>query len=428
MTETSNAVAGCSLMDPHTQSSPFDFYQLLHRERPVYRMPETGIYVVTRYEDVRRVVLDPQTFSNTFGESFFEMQGKEGADLYRSILREKGWDQAVTLQRADPPDHTRHRRWVEHAFSPKRVRAMVPMIDAIVNELIDAFGARGECEFMRDFALPLPATVVASLVGIPKEELPRFKRWSDALLAPVMRIMTREEIIETANLEVELQHHLARMFEERRENPGDDLISALVTARDENGEPVPMDVYQNIMHQFVSGGFETLTGGISHAMWLLVRYPDQQARLRARPELLQNFIDEALRLESPTQGLLRRATCDVEVGGTRIPKGSMITARFGAANHDAAKFPCPQQFDIERINANAHLAFGAGVHFCVGRQLARQELRSAFGALMTRLQDFELARPLPDPPHVPSILLHSLKELPIRFRRRLVDVERCADD
>ncbi len=411
-------VSDYSLMDPHTQSSPFAFYQLLHEECPVYLMPETGMYIVTRYDDVRAVVLDHDSFSNTFGESFFELQGAEGAALYRSILQEKGWDHALTLQRADPPHHTRHRRIVERVFSPKRVKALAPMIDRICHDLIDGFIADGECDFMQAFALPLPAAVVAHEVGIPTSELPRFKKWSDALLKPVMHIMPPDEIVETAHMEIELQHHLARMFAERAANPGDDLISVLATARDDDGVPLPMDEFQNIMHQFVSGGFETLTGGISHAMWLLLRYPDQMARLRAEPDLMQNFLDEALRLESPTQGLLRRTTRDVEIGGTLIPKGAMVAARFGAANHDAAHFACPHAFDIGRANANTHLAFGAGVHFCVGRQLARQEMRSAFTALLDRLDHIELTRPLPDPPHLPSILLHSLKELPIRFTAR----------
>lgn len=411
-----------SLMDPKVQSNPYPFYNLLHEHAPVYRMPETGMYIVTRYDDLRKVLLDHESFSNTFGESFFELQGEAGAALYRSILQEKGWDHALTLQRTDPPGHTPHRRLVERVFSRKRIKGLVPLIERTCHELIDSFIDRGECEFISEFAAPLPQVIVAHEIGIEADEIPRFKLWADALLKPVMYVMSEEEIIETANLEVELQHHLVKMFDERRNNPGDDLISILATALDDDGKPLEIDVMQNIMHQLISGGFETLTSGITHALWLLLRNPDQMLLLRQQPDLLQNFIDEALRLESPTQSLLRRATRDVEIGGTLIPKGSMVGTRYGAANHDAAKFPCPHVFDITRSNANMHLAFGAGVHFCVGRELARQELRGAFTALLSRLDNIELARALPNPPHIFSILLHTLKELPIRFRPR-VDAE-----
>ena len=160
--------------------------------------------------------------------------------------------------------------------------------------------------------------------------------------------------------------------------------------------------YRSIFENAIEGIYQTSADGVY---------------LRANPALTRNFVEEALRYESPVQGLLRRATRDVEIGGTLIPKDAMVIVRYGAANLDAAKFECPHAFDIERRNAGAHLAFGNGTHFCVGRLLAKQEMLTGFTILLERLADIELARPLPDPPHLPSLLLHGLKELPIRFRK-----------
>jgi cytochrome P450 len=229
-------------------------------------------------------------------------------------------------------------------------------------------------------------------------------------------VQTDEQLGAAAARVVEMQQFLQRRFEERRESPQEDLISALVHAEVEDGVPLSDHELQAIMRQLVTGGFDTVTNSLSNGLWLLLRHPDQLAKLRERPELVGAFVEEALRFETPVQGLLRRTTRDVVVAGTTIPKGAVVIPRYGAANRDAGKFPCPHQFDIERRNASAHLAFGMGIHFCVGRPLARAELLIAFGKLIERLQDLALAAPLPDPPHSPSLMFHPLKELRISFR------------
>jgi len=404
-----------SLMDPLVQSDPYDFYASLHAGAPVFRMPETGYYIVSRYQDVLQVLMDPARFSSTFSQSFFALQGEDGAALYEDILRREGWSHAVTLQRADPPLHRKYRSLVDRLFTPRYVREMVPHIDALCHMLIDRFVDRGECDFLAEFALPLPGMIIARELGLDPDEISTFRRWADALLAPVTRVLDREELVATARTEVEMQHFLADLFETRRQEPRNDLVSILVNTPDENGELLTMEESQNIMHQLISGGFESTTSAISHAMWLLIRHPDQMRRLREEPALLGNFVDEALRHESPTQGLLRRATEEVEIAGTRIPKDAILIVRYGAANRDAERFPCPHQFDITRKNARTHLALGAGVHACVGRVLAVQEVKSAFTAILARMDNIELAAPMPVPTHVDSLLLRSLREMRIRF-------------
>ena len=404
-----------SLLDPRVQSDPKDFYAQLHETCPVYRMPETGMYMITRFDDLRAVLRDPETFSNDTTAAIGINAGH--FHIHHRMLSERGWPHIQTLQRTDPPLHGRYRRLLDQVFNIQQVNALIPHIEEVTNTLIDRFIDRGECEFVSEFAFPLPGIIIAEQLGLDRENIATFKKWADAILAPAMNPLTESEMIEAAELELEMQHFLAEAFEDRRKSPRDDMISALVNARSEGEEPLTVRELQNLMHQLISGGYDTVISGLGNSLWLLLRFPDQMAKLRANPALTRNFVEEALRYESPVQGLLRRATRDVEIGGTLIPKDAMVIVRYGAANLDAAKFECPHAFDIERRNAGAHLAFGNGTHFCVGRLLAKQEMLTGFTILLERLADIELARPLPDPPHLPSLLLHGLKELPIRFRK-----------
>ena len=409
-----SAIEDFSLLDPRVQSNPRPFYAVLHEQCPVYRIPETGVYMVTRYDDVRAVLRDTETFSSDISTG--NSLGGGNHHIHDAVLEERGWSRVRTLQRTDPPLHGRYRRLLDEAFNILRVQELTPEIEAVANDLIDQFIDRGECEFVSAFALPLPGIIIAGQLGLDRSGVPRFKRWADALMAPAMGPLSEAEMRAVAETEVELQHHLADLFAQRRAQPKPDLISALVNARMEGEEPLSMHELQNVMAQLVSGGYETTTSAFANGLWLLLRFPDQMQKLRARPELLKGFVDEALRYESPVQGLTRRTTRAVEMGGATIPEGATVIVRYGAANHDPAKFECPHLFDIERKNAGAHIAFGSGVHFCVGQLLAKHELLTGFACLLNRLDDIELARPLPDPPHLPSLLWHPLKELPIRFR------------
>lgn len=402
-----------SLLDPQVQSDPRPLYALFHERAPVYRMPDTGIYVVSRYDDLRAVLLDPVSFSN-------DIVGATGinADVYaihEAALAERGWSHVQTLQRTDPPIHGRYRRLLDQVFNAGNVRALSPHIEEVANALIDGFGPSGECEFVDEFALPLPGIVIAEQLGLDQTQIPTFKRWADAILSPAMVRLDAAGMAAAAEVELEMQHFFAGMFERRRAEPQPDLISRLANTRIAGDVPLDEHELQNLMHQLISGGYDTVIAALANGLWLLLRFPDQMAKLRADPSLVKGFVDEVLRYESPVQGLLRRATRDVTVAGTTIPEGAMVMVRYGAANHDPAKFACPHQFDIERKNASAHLAFGNGPHFCIGRLLARQELLIGFEVLLRRLSHIELARPLPDPPHHTSLLLHGMKELPIRF-------------
>ena len=374
--------------------------------------------MVCGFDELRDVLRDPEVFSSQIGDNYFQVQGKDGALLYKSVLRDGGWDHVQTLQRTDPPTHGRYRRLVDKVFTPRSIRALAPHIEAVANDLIDGFISKGECEFVAEFALPLPGIIIAEELGLDRKDLLTFKRWADALLESATVPMDEATLRRTASTEVEMQRFLADIFEKRRIEPREDLISRLVHAEGADGERLSMSELQNVMHQLISGGFDTTTSAIAHGLWLLLRHPEQMALLQENPHLQSNFIDEALRLESPVQGLMRHTTRDVKIGGIDIPAGSNVITRYGAANQDPAIFACPHAFDIQRENASAHLAFGYGPHFCVGRLLARQELEIAFKTVLGRLGNIALKGPLPSPPHHPSMLLHPLKELSITFTSR----------
>ncbi|MBT7335151.1 MAG: cytochrome P450 [Gammaproteobacteria bacterium] len=412
---TTKPLTQYSLLDPAVQADPFEFYTKLQQECPVYRMPETGMFVVTRFEDLAHVLRTPEDFSNDLS-SQSGLQG-EGAALYQDILREKGWAHVQTLQRTDPPVHTRYRKLLNKVFTGKRMKALAPSIDNRCHNLIDDFIDRGRCEFVNEFALAFPGSIIAEQIGLDPAELHRFKRWADAMLAPATRILTPDALRAAAEIEVEAQHYLAEVFAQRRASPREDIISGLVHAHAEGEPPLSDHELQNLMHQLITGGYETTTSALAHGMWLIIRYPEQAEKVRQDPSLLNNFVEESLRFESPVQGLARQTTRDVTLAGTTIPKGSMVLVRYGAANRDAAKFSNPEDFDVTREKAVTHMAFGMGVHSCVGALLARQELRSAYRALLTRMSDITFEVPLPTPATEPSLFFIPIKEMHIKFRK-----------
>ncbi len=404
-----------SMLDPHVNSAPWEMYAEIHKECPVYQMPETGAFLVTKYDDLRQVLRDPETYSSDVRVASMG----QFEDLQRSILVEGGgWEHVQTLQRTDPPDHGRYRRLIDRVFTIKRVRELTPRIDEVVSDLIDSFIDEGKCDFNDQFAMPMPGIIIAEQLGLDHSQVSTFKKWADAMLgASRSAIAGEEEIRENAKMELEAQLFFAKIFEERRANPQNDLMSAFVHSQTEDEEPLSMHELQNMMHQLITGGFETTQSAINHGMWALIRYPDLVVKLKEDESLLKPFIEEVLRWEAPVQFLARRATKDVELNGTLIPKDSMILVGYGPASRDESKFSCPHQFDIERSNVGAHLAFGSGGHFCPGALLARQEMMSSFRALIERLDNIELAQPLPDPVHNFSLFFLPMKEFHVKFTK-----------
>ncbi len=404
-----------SFLDPVTQDDPFEAYDELRQHCPVYKLPETGLFMVTRYEDVREVLTTSSVFSSRPGAG--AGGANEASKAHAAVFSEKGWVKARTLQRTDPPEHTQYRKILGRVFTNRTVERMRPRLEEITNQLIDNFIDQGSCEFVSEFALPLPGIFICEQLGLPAEEYGTFKKWADAMLAMSQKPLSPEEATMQAELEVEAQHHLAKEFKKRREEPADDLISLIVHAH-EDDEPFTMEELQDLMHQLVTGGFETTTAAISKAMLLLLQYPDQMEKLRSDPSLIKNFIEESLRFDSPVAGLWRTTACPVDIGGASIPEGSPVMPRFASANRDPEMFESPEKFDIERENVNQHMAFGLGSHFCLGASLARAELLAAFTIILDRLDDIHLIGEMGQEIHNFSFFLRPMKELNIGFSKK----------
>ncbi|MFN0144977.1 MAG: cytochrome P450 [Dehalococcoidia bacterium] len=399
-------------MAPETVECPYPFYKAMHDEQPVYQVPGAGFFIVTRHEDIKQVSADIESFSSNSGPGVGT--GGGGADDEMRAIVSEGYPSVNTLLSADPPDHARYRGLVNKAFSARRVGSMEASIRQIADELFETFRRKGSVELIHDFAAPLPLTVIADALGVPRSDLWTFKRWSDDSVAPLSGFLTRERQLECARSIVEFQHYFAAKLDERRAQPQDDLLSDLIAARLDGETPLNTAEMLSILQQILVAGNETTTNLIASGTMLLCAHPGQLAAVRADPSLIGNLVEEALRMESPVQGLFRMAKVDTEVGGVKIPAGSRLILMYAAANRDEGVYSCPADFDVSRDNARTHLAFGHGIHFCLGAALARMEAMIAFETLL-RLPNLRFAPDKNDLTHVPSFILRGLKALHLEF-------------
>lgn len=333
---------------------------------------------------------------------------------------DEGWDPVDTMITSDPPEHKVYRTLVNKVFSASRVDEMERYMEDIAHELIDIFIERGECDFIREFTTPLPVYVIADQLGVPREEIQDFKKWSDSFATRLSQLATPEEESENAKNIVAFQHFFAAMIAKRRQEPQDDIISDLVnnTIKDADTDeerPLNMEEPQSILQQLMVAGNETTTSAITGGMLSLLNKPQQMRRLKENPEDIPKAVEEILRMESPSAGMWRVAKKDSEVHGVQIPRGSLLMLRYHAANRDRAVFDEPNDINVCRPNAGEHLAFGRGVHFCPGAMLARKEMIVAFRTLLSRLTNIELVEEKSDLDYWPNIVLRGLKELYIRF-------------
>ncbi|MDX1581088.1 MAG: cytochrome P450, partial [Alphaproteobacteria bacterium] len=396
-----------------TLECPFDAYKALRDEAPVFKIPQTGHYVVTRYDLVMEAVRNTEVFSSQVNQAASAPGGHY--EKVREYIAENGVELANTLISADPPEHTRYRTLVNRAFTAGRVRKMQDYIQQIVDELIDEFIDKGECEFVEEFAIKLPIYVIADQLGVPRSDMKKFKAWSDASV-PTGIDLGLETEMERARLVVEFQHYFSERIEERRQKAEDDILSDLVNAQVEGERPLEIKELLSIIQQLLVAGNETTTNALAAGMVLLMENPDQRQMLReGNDKQMRTFVEEVLRLEAPVQGLFRITTQDTELGGFKIPKGAMVNLRWGAANRDERVFECPAELDVNRKNAGAQIAFGVGAHFCVGAMLAREEMFCAFRTLLNRLENIHFAEENPSLEHHPNFILRGLKELRLGF-------------
>jgi cytochrome P450 len=408
-------LAATTPMSPEALACPHAFNERLRKEAPVYRCPHTDIVFVSDYDTVRRVAKDHKTFSNRFGLAM-----RSGGEIDPRILevQAEGYPAVDTMLTQDPPVHRRYRGMVNEAFTARRVATLEPYIEQLCHTLIDDFVEAGECEFVAAFAERVPMTVIANQLGVPLSDYDLFKSWSDAFVAQLSRMASPDEQLEAAKRIVQFQRYFAATIEERRARPEDDIISDIVHARFENERPLDVPEMLSILQQLLVAGNETTTHCIAEGALLLAQNPDQHQLLKDDPSLIDNFTEEVLRLASPTANMWRVATTDTDINGVAVPAQGLVQLRFSSANRDERVFEDPQRLDVRRGNARSNVAFGYGVHMCIGASLARKEMNVAFRVLLERLDDFALACDARDLVYAPNVLLRGVATLPLKFARR----------
>lgn len=414
------------LASEETLVDPWETYRRLRDHAPVFDAPDLGLKVVTRYDLIMEVLKDPETYSST--STFVadvQMRSLFSAppEVQKQLIEINSGRQppANTLLTADPPVHTRYRSPVSKLFRAGRVKKMQPYVDAIVSEAIDAFEeGPGPVDFVARFAFPVPLRIIADRLGVPAEDREFFYDGATAAAA-LLRMTTPppDEMLRRARLLVGLEDYMTELVEKRRADPKDDLCSALAAARLEQ-EDRPFDRAEtwSILSQFLVAGHETTASAFGFAMRILCEKPDLQSRIRGDEDLVRCFVEEALRLEAPVQGLPRVVTKDTELAGVPLAAGETIMLRYGAANRDERQYPMPDEVDLARPHPGAHLTFGSGTHHCPGAPLSRQELNRGILALLDRLENLRLSPAHPPPRAEPSVILRNLPELWIEFDRR----------
>jgi cytochrome P450 len=415
-----NNLEAYSLADPDVAACPFEYYKAMRADDPVHFDPKVGAYIVSRHADVLAALARPLVLSS--GSAFETLGKQEYSDEIDEIYRQEGVPTLENVVTSDPPYHTRIRSLMDKAFTAHRVASMEPYIDQVANELIDGFIDDGQVEFVEQFAIPFPIFIIADQVGVPRSDFQAFKRWSDATVEPLGRQLTKERAVWCARQTVEMWRYLQERISERRSAPRDDMISDLAHAViDDPDSPklTDMELFQVIRGLIVAGN-ETTTTAIGNGLLLLIRNPRVVAKMLAadgEDRMLTRLTEEVLRVESPVPGLPRLATEDTELAGQKIPKGSLVYLAYASANRDDAKFELPETFDVERKNVGQHLAFGGGIHRCIGAMLARMEIKVSMRQMVKRLTDVKLAIPQSDLTYRPSMVTRTLNSLPISFTR-----------
>jgi cytochrome P450 family 142 subfamily A polypeptide 1 len=402
-----------SFADPAVQRCPFAAYARLQSESPVYHDPGTGFYVVTRYDDVVRVNSDTQIFSNTTTQVFARSHSPVAAEVGRRYA-EHGFLPVHTLVSNDPPSHTGYRGLVDRAFARRTVAALESGIRATVDALIDGFIQRGRVDFLADFAIPLPMSVIAQELGLPQKDTPLFKLWSDASIEQINPNLAPDRELVLTDLLIGMQQYLHRHLMACRERPAAGLLNTLAHA-EIDGWRLSSEEMVNIASQLLVAGNETTTTTLTTAMFMLLEAPELRARLIAEPALIPAYVEEVLRLHAPIPHLYRQVLKDTELAGVAIPKGAVVMVVYGAGNRDPAKFPSPAEINLERANGRQHLSFGKGVHFCIGNVLSRTELRIALEQLLQRIPAFRLDPFQPAPRWAASFQAHALENLSLVF-------------
>jgi len=368
------AATGVQVEDPYTG------FRELRETQPVNLTPD-GTWRLSRYDDVQRLLRHvPTGMRRTDGLLPGQSEQLPGAGLF------------MLMQ--DPPNHTRLRKLVSKAFTPRAIEAWRPRVEAVTHERLDRVAAKGEMDLVADLALPVPATLICELMGVPVADRDRFTAWTATATHGLVTIRgldaLRARVGEAAG---SLADYFTRLIAARRADPRDDLLSALITAEEEGEQLDELELLSQSIGLLIAG-FETTIGLIGNGLTTLIRNPDERARLRAEPGLVESAVEECLRYSGPILATVRVLHADAEFGGFTIPVDSEVVALLAAANRDPAQFDDPERFDVARYGPGRatppHLSFGGGAHFCLGAHLARLEAQVAIGSLVARFDELTL--------------------------------------
>jgi cytochrome P450 len=391
------------------KANPFPCYSRLRSESPVSRvtlLSKEKAWLVTRYDDVAMVLKDERFAKDTWNALTREQSDNQSwfrkLKLYKSLQR--------NMLNLDPPDHTRLRGLVGKAFTPRLIERMRQRVQAIADELLNNVQGRSRMDLIRDYALPLPATMIAEMLGVPVEDRHKFHRWSNAMMSTTSNWRMAKGILNVAAF----MRYIRKIIKKRRTDPQDDLVSALVQA-EEAGDKLSEDELVAMVILLLLAGHETTVNLIGNGMLALLEHSDQLEKLRSNSELIKPAVEELLRFTSPVDMATERyARGDVTIASVTIPRGEMVFAVIASANRDERQFPDPDSLDITR-EPNKHLSFGLGNHFCLGASLARLEAQVAIGTLLRRIPELRLSITTDRLCWRSSVLLRGLESLPVAF-------------
>ncbi|MGZ6896372.1 MAG: cytochrome P450 [Acidimicrobiia bacterium] len=379
---------GWDEVDQSTAANPQQFHSMM-RDLGVVAAPEMDMTLITRHEDVMWALRNPDVFSSNM----------DAIDI--------GNVRPLIPLQIDPPDHVKFRRLLDPLFAPREVEKLSDAVRSLVGDLIDAFVERGSCEFNAELAIPLPCTVFLRLMGLPLEDLDLFLRFKDGIIRPDATDPEGRRAQARATGQG-IYAYFEQVIAQRREQPEDDLLSGFLAA-EIDGERLTTEDILDISYLFLLAGLDTVTASLGCAVSYLASHPDRQQALRDDPSLIPAAVEELLRWETPVPGVPRVTTRDVEIAGTTIPAGQSVTCLLATANTDPAEFPNPEAVDFERA-ANRHLAFGGGVHRCLGSHLARLEMRVALEELHRRVPAYSIA---PGETPIYSMGIRAVEHLPL---------------
>jgi cytochrome P450 len=391
---------------PEALEDPYELFRTLRADAPVFQIPSSDLWLVTRYEDLAEAASKPEIFSSHISAVIYAGQGPAPTVIQADPDAIGAVDVLAT---ADPPDHTKQRRLMNRTFVASRIAGLEQTVASFVDAALDEALAAGHAEWMETVAVPLPVTLIAGILGMPSSDLEDLRQWADAGVDLLSGVASMERLGECWNLMVAFLDYLRRCLAA----PAPGGVTAEVAEAVARGDLSEREGV-SLLLQLVIAGSESTASLIGSATRMLAEDAELQKELREAPDRIPTFVEEALRLESPFRGHFRVTTQDTTLGGVSLPKGSRVMLMWGSANRDEAAFPASDSLDLERAHPKSHVGFGQGIHFCLGAPLARMEARIAIERLLSRTSSFRL----PDDTalrHVPSLFVRRLQSLPLEL-------------